>query len=138
MYYVSRQKYWGVDIDDCNTVEIALGGLDYANPDMLVAKYSGEGQSYSDPREAVTVAITIAEQWKKDCPNLSINIASGYTGGNTMPFESSTIKELEEWAERVYKSLPKCYCGCLIEGGGYVVNDDPDTRYCSEYCSEMA
>jgi hypothetical protein len=31
-YFVSRQCYWGVEPDDANTVEIAMGGCDYANP----------------------------------------------------------------------------------------------------------
>ena len=68
MYFVSRQCYWGVEPDEQNVVEIASGGRDYSNPDMLVEKYAGEGQEYSDPREALEVALSIAKQWKQDKP----------------------------------------------------------------------
>ena len=133
--YVSRQCYFGVE--DPNTVEIASGGLDYANPDMLVSKYPGEGETYTNPVEAVEAAIEIAKAWKRDCPNLKINIASGYTGGNTMPFEPSTRKELRDWAKKLYETLPKCsHCGELIEGESYSLADYPDEKFCREYCAE--
>lgn len=138
-WFVSRQCYWGVDPEDANTVEIAGGGLDYANPDMLVSKYAGEGEEYEDPREAVEAAIDIAQQWKSDSPSLVINIAHGCTGGYTMPFEGEEEKELKGWAEGVYNSLPKCdRCGELLEEGStYQLVNDPDLgKFCSEYCVE--
>lgn len=139
-WYVSRQCYWGVEESNQNVVEIAGGGCDYANPDMLVTKYPGEGQEYNNPIEAVTAAIEICKLWKKDCPKLKITIAHGCTGGNTMPFEASSIKELKAWAKKTNESLPKCaHCGGLIEGEGYVLIDgDPDMVYCREYCAEEA
>lgn len=137
-YYVSRQMYWGVDPDESNTVEIAQGGLNYANPDMLVSRYSGEGQEYTNPVEAVEAAIEIAKAWKKDCPKLKINIASGYTGGCTMPFEASTTKKLRAWAKKLYKTLKKCdHCKDLIDGVGYKLTECPyDVVFCSEYCAD--
>jgi hypothetical protein len=137
-YYVSRQAYWGVAPEDVNTVEIAHGGLDYANPDMLVSKYSGEGETYADPVKAVEAAIEIAAAWKKDCPKLTINIAHGFTGGNTMPFEASTKKELLEWAKKAYEALKKCdHCGELIEGDAWKLSEYPDEgEFCSENCAD--
>lgn len=134
--FVSRQIYWGVD--DPLTVEIAQGGCDYANPDMLVSKYPGEGETYTNPIKAVEAAIEIAKAWKKDCPKLKVNIASGYTGGNTMPFEASSKKQLMDWAKKLYETLPKCeQCGDLIEGDPFTLIEYPDEgKFCGEYCAE--
>ena len=63
MYFVSRQHYY---YQDEYFVEIAYPSIDYSSPDMLICKYSGEGESYTDPREAVQVAIKIRDQWKED------------------------------------------------------------------------
>lgn len=139
MWFVSRQIYWGVDPEDQHTVEIAAGGLDYANPDMLVPKYDGEGEEYSDPREAVEAALKIAESWKTDCPELTINVAHGATGGFTMPFEASDVKELKEWAEKSYESLPKCgQCGEVLKEIWHLCGDPDAGDYCSQYCAEKA
>lgn len=139
-WFVSRQSYWGVDPDDQNVVEIAQGGLNYANPDMLVSKYAGEGEEYTDPREAVNNAIEIAKQWQKDQPKLKISIASGYTGGNTIPFEASSVEELKAWAEKTYEELPKCdQCGDLLPEEYYIAHGDPDLgKFCREYCADKA
>jgi len=136
-WFVSRQCYWGVEPNEQNVVEIASGGCDYANPDMLVEKYNGEAETYTDPREAVTAAIEIAKQWKKDCPSLTIGIAHGFTGGYTMPFEASEVKELKDWAEKTYQELPKCdRCGDLLPKEHYILPEDPDVKFCREYCAE--
>lgn len=137
-WFVSRQCYWGVEPEDQNVVEIALGGIDYANPDMLVSKYPGEGEEYNDPREALQAAIAIAETWKKDKPQLVINIAHGATGGNTIPFEASGMEELKSWAEKAYQSIPKCdQCGDPLPEHPYFLVDDSDAgKFCSEYCAE--
>jgi hypothetical protein len=139
-YFVSRQSYWGVDPEDQNVVEIAHGGLDYANPDMLVSKYEGEGQEYEDPREALTAALAIAEAWKKDQPEIIINIAHGFTGGNTMPFEPDKVEDLKAWAEKAWQALPMCdQCGKVLGKERYHLVEDPDIgEYCSEYCCERA
>ena len=139
-YFVSRQSYWGVDPEDQNVVEIAAGGIDYANPDMLVSKYPGEGQTYDDPREAVTAAIVIAKAWKKDQPKLKIGIAHGFTGGYTMPFEKGSLKDLRKWAAQAYEALPKCDgCGGLMGKEKWHSTEDPDLgNFCSERCAERA
>lgn len=126
-----------MDEADSHTVEIAIGGRDYSNPDMLVAKYEGEGEEYSDPIKAVGVAIEIAATWKKESPKLRINIAYGNTGGYTMPFESSNQKKLKEWAKKLFNSLRKCdQCGELIEGDGWVLSEFPDQKFCQDSCAE--
>lgn len=137
-YYVSRQCYWGMDSEDANTVEIAHGGLDYANPDMLCSKYAGEGETYADPVKAVEAAIEIAAAWKSDCPSLTINIAHGFTGGNTMPFEASTTEDLLTWAKEAREKLKKCdQCGELIENDPWHLTDYPeDGEFCSENCAD--
>ncbi len=133
-WFVSRQSYWGVE--DPNVVEIAGGGLDYANPDMLVEKYAGEGKEYTDPREAVTVALAIAAAWKKDEPDTVIGVAQGCTGGYTIPFTPEGEKELKEWAVKTYADLPRCtQCGELIGEESYLDLRNKPTL-CSESCSE--
>lgn len=136
-WFVSRQFYWGADPDEANVVEIASGGCDYANPDMLVEKYAGEGKTYTDPREAVNIAIDIAKQWKADKPDLKIGIAHGFTGGCTMPFEPQETEELKAWALKAYEALPKCtQCGELLPEKHYTLPEDPDVKFCREYCAE--
>ena len=142
-YCVTRQGYWGVDPEDCYTVEIAAGGIDYCNPDALVSKYPGEFQEFTDPREAAAVALEIAEQWQKDCPDIKVNIAHGFTMGYTMPFEPETRGELLAWAEAEFKGLPKCdCCGGLMPGErDQWQNQDSDwsgEKFCSEYCADKA
>lgn len=133
-WFVSRQCYWGVE--DPNVVEIAGGGLDYANPDMLVEKYPGEGEEYTDPRKAAEVALAIAAAWKKDNPDMTIGVAHGNTGGYTMPFEPGGEKELKAWAEKQYESLPRCeQCGGLMGDEEYFDSFDEPTL-CSERCAE--
>ena len=133
-WFVSRQSYCGVE--DPNVVEIAGGGLDYSNPDMLVEKYPGEGKEYTDPREAVKVALTIATAWKKDEPDITIGVAYGYTAGYTMPFMPGSEKELKDWAEETYTALPRCIqCEELMGEEEYLDILDKPTL-CSERCAE--
>lgn len=135
IWFVSRQNYWGVDDPLC--VEIALGGRDYANPDMLVEKYAGEGQEYADPREAAKSAVAIAESWRKDTTE-KVRIDVGATGGNTMPFtDDMTDGEVLAWGAREYEKAEKCaLCGDILPKNFYTLEVDPDEHYCSEYCAE--
>lgn len=147
-WFVSRQQYFGVEPEERYMVEIAAGGLNYANADMLVSKYSGEGQEYADPREAVNVALEIAEAWQKDKPEIVVNVGHGATGGMTMPFEGSEKDELIAWGEETWEGLEKCPCGEVMEGakewyrigtftsGGFYPDDSDVTKCCSERCSE--
>ena len=137
-WFVSRQCYWGVSEDEQNVVEIAQGGLDYANPDMLVGKYDGEGETYTDPVEAVEASLKIAEQWHKDSPDLTINVAHGCTGGMTMPFEADEQEKLKKWAKETLETLPKCdRCGAVLPEEPYTIAFlNADEKFCSEYCAE--
>jgi hypothetical protein len=121
-------------------VEIASGGLDYANPDMLVEKYAGEGSEYANPVEALEAALEIAKQWKQDKPELKINIAHGFTGGYTMPFEPDSEEQLKEWAQKTYESLKKCgQCGEILGKETWRMSEDHDLgEFCSEYCADKA
>lgn len=135
-YFVSRQKYWG---EDRNVVEIAIGGCDYANPDMLVPKFKGEGKDYDDPREAANVALEIQRAWNEVCPICNAEIAYGYTGGSTLPFDEASKQELLDWANKEYESLDKCArCGCLLgkPRDRYKHIDFDDEEFCSEFCAE--
>ena len=97
-WFVSRQCYWGSDEEDQYAVEIAYGGQDYANPDMLVPKYAGEGEEYHDPRAALTAARSILAAWVVVEPLAHIEV--GATGGNTIPFEDHpSDEELDAWAQ---------------------------------------
>ena len=136
-WFVSRQSYWGVDEEEGTIVEVAQGGLDYANPDMLGAKWPhlGEGKEFSDPREAVTAAIAICEEWKKTNPNA--RVAMGATGGNTLPFEGQEYDVLHKRAEDIYEKLPKCAeCGDLLGDETFTHDYADDDKFCREYCAE--
>jgi len=115
MYGVTRQHYWA---DGQYVVEVAYGGLEYANPDALVPKYEGEMKEYRDPRKAVEVAIAICKAWRKDgCRKAKV--AVGSTSGYTMPFEGGTFSQARKWAEEEYKALPKCpVCGKITTEHG--------------------
>jgi hypothetical protein len=136
-YFVSRQHYWGADPEDAHVVEIAGGGLDYANPDMLSPRYAGEGETYEDPREAAAVALEICKAWRGD-GRTDAKVAYGYTGGYTLPFEPVSEQELMAWAEKEYRDLPKCdRCGAMRDPDkSWWHGADPDLRYCSQYCAE--
>lgn len=137
MWFVSRQSYWGVEPEDQYCVEIAAGGMDNANPDMLVAKYEGEGEEYADPREAVEAALKVRDAWKANRPGDVINVAHGDTCGMTLPFEGDTDEALKQWAEKKYESLPKCdECGEIIGKDSHKLWEYPDFEFCREYCAE--
>jgi len=140
MYAVTRQNYWGVEEDECHMVEIVHGGLDYANPDMLCPKYSGEAQNYEDPRDAAQVALNIQTLWQKDAPGLKINVTHGATMGMTMYMEPCESTEITEWAKKAWDELPKCdQCGELLPKEYYIIFDDPDAgKFCRSYCAEKA
>jgi len=132
-FFVSRQCYWPTgDL----IVEIAMGGMDYANPDMLCSKFPGEAEEYADPREAAKAAIEVARLWKEAEPDKEISVASGYTGGCTLPFEPSSCQEITDWAEELYDKMEKCdVCGELL--GSEVLTDEfGDFKFCGEHCAE--
>lgn len=141
LFFVSRQCYWGVDPSEQNVVEVAQGGLDYANADMLCVAYPklDEGETFKGMTPAVEAAIKIAEAWKKDKPELEIHVAAGSTMGFTMPFvggdhPDDTQKLLEE-AKEFDEKLPKCpVCGEIDELTWSLVDDAIGEKFCSEEC----
>jgi hypothetical protein len=144
-FFVSRQRYWGVEPNRRNVVEIVSGGCDYANPDMLSPKYRGEAREYDDPRDAVRTALEIRDAWRANAPELEILIVAGSTGGFTAPLSDDDDcvmdeKALWEWAEKAYEALPKCdECGGLIRGNPfYLVDFVGEYRFCSERCADKA
>jgi hypothetical protein len=137
MFTVTRQRQWpdGVDI-----VEVSAGGIDYTNPDALSAKYSGEFQEFTDPREAVTTAIEIARQWRKDS-HKRIAVAVGDTYGMTIPFSPDTQAHAIAWARKIWESLPKCGgCNGPLPNSRkrWHANDWDGLEYCSEDCATRA
>ena len=147
-FFVSRQNYWGADEHGRYCVEIAEGGVNCANADMLVEKYTGECREYDDPREAVNIAIAIANAWAKDEPSIRINIGEGFTMGMTMPFEGQPKETLIDWANELWDEISKCpHCVQIIKAndeywqagtwfrGGFTPNDDGE-KYCSENHAE--
>jgi hypothetical protein len=138
MWFVSRQHYYYQDI---LVVEIAYPSIDYSSPDMLIPKYKGEGESYSNPIEALNVAISILEAWQADNPEEEIGITYGSFNG----FEGKTydnLEELKQLIQKEYDQLPKCaYCNELIDEKEYFVNDDSqfnEEKFCSEVHAEKA
>lgn len=139
MWTVTRQRQWP---DGGTVVEISSGGLDYTNPDALAGKYPGEFEEFGDPREAVEAAIGIAEAWKADAPEEDIQIATGGTGGWTMPFDGEELTEetkqgLRDWANGVWEGFPDCgKCGDKITGKPVTLLEYDDEKFCSENCAE--
>lgn len=137
-WFVSRQHYWGMEPDEARCVEIAAGGRDYANADMLCPVYPGEAQEYQNPDEAVSAALGIAELWRKDCPE-PIRIDHGATGGMSIPFDGDkTEEELREWARNIIAQMPHCDgCGEIMFGSDRYTHDyADDLLFCSNYCAE--
>lgn len=139
LWTVSRQHQWP---DGDLVVEISAGGLDYCNPDAFCAKYPGELQEYTDPREAVETAMSIALAWQPET-KAEVHIAVGATGGFTMPFEGESLTDetfarLAKWAEEQYEKLDKCaQCGDLLGTDRYGSHDMGEYDCCSEYCAEQ-
>jgi hypothetical protein len=139
MFYVSRQHQY---TSGRSTVEVESGGMDCAGPDMLVPLYSslGEGQEYSDPREAVEAAIAVCRAWRADGEKRA-SVAFGSTGGMGVEIEPATFETARKWAERVWEGLPKCM-GCVdplpSKHKRWRANDYDGFEYCSESCAETA
>lgn len=60
-YFVYRTHQWEGDY-----LVVIGDSLDTADPGMYRPRYKGEGESYSDPREAVEAAIRIRDAWRAD------------------------------------------------------------------------
>ena len=139
MFTVTRQLQW----PDCdNVVEVSVGGLDYCNPGMLTPKFKhlGEGQEFSDPREAVAAAIKIRDAWRTaGTPDAAIGYGS--TGGMTMFFDPREADEAVAWAEAAWEKLPKCDgCGEPLpdKHKRWHAVDCSDEEFCSAPCAERA
>ena len=144
VWAVSRQSY--VFVEEPLVVEIAFGGFDYTNPDMLSdangSPYHALGScmEYADPREALEAAFAVRALWIKNLPShadCQPRIEVGFTDGATMPFgEYPDDDWLKQWAQERYDKLPKCdECGDIIETEWYNI-DLPDYVYCSAQCGE--
>lgn len=136
LYYVSRQRYFGVSEEDETIVEIVRGGANYANPGQLDSIWPslGEGKEFKDPREAVEAGIAICEAWKKFCPHAQV--AFGSTGGCTLPLEPQSYDNLIKLAEEEYNKLPKCgECGDLIDKDLFSHDFCLDEKFCSSRCA---
>ena len=132
-YTVTRQLQWP---DGMPVVEVSVGGIDYTNPDALVARYPGEFETFDGPREAVETAIAICRAWRKD-GEPAARVGVGATGGMTMPFETCSFKAARKWARERFEAMPKCdRCGRLLPEHYYTRPDLDDQRVCSEYCAE--
>lgn len=141
-YFLSRQCYWPTG--DC-VVEIAGGGVDYANPDMLADtpdyRYNklGDMLETQDPREALQAAIAIRDEWRKHTDE-PVRIECGFTHGFTMPFEEEpTDEELHAWAKKAWENTPKCAkCGDPLEEDDwfYIPELGEEVKLCSSYCAD--
>jgi len=134
-YTVTRQIQWP---EGAPVVEVSSGGIDYTNPDALVKKYQGEFETFDDPREAARTAIAICKAWRQDGKKKA-KVGHGATGGMTMPFDTSTFKDLLAWADKTFEKLPKCdRCGDLLPEHYYTIQELYGDKFCREYCAEMA
>lgn len=138
-FTITRQSRWD---DGKQIVEISQGGMDYANPDALVAEYDGEFETFNGMKNAVEKAIEIAEAWKKDTKE-DIYIAVGCTHGFTMNFDEretteEVYAELRQEAEEFDAKLPCCsQCGEILGEVKYGDTDMGEYDCCSEYCAEQ-
>lgn len=139
-YFVSRQNYWDRCAPEASVVEVAIGGRDYANPDMLGVKWShlGEGKEFTNPVEAVEAAIQICEEWRKT--NCDAMVGMGATMGFTMSFDGQEYEELRKRAKEMFDKLPKCaQCGELMGKENYTHDlNFEDESFCSEGCAEKS
>lgn len=138
-FTVTRQQQWP---DGNNVVEVSAGGIDYCNPDALSKKYTGEFETFTGKVPAVKAAIAIAKAWQRDCPDKVIEIATGSTGGMTMPFSGEPLTDevfadLLADAEKHDEKIPKCaHCGDpLIERWGPHWMHADERECCSENCA---
>ena len=143
-WFVSRQNYWGVEPDEALVVEIAGGGADYANADMLadtdgLYRKLGCDQEYIDPRTAVNVAIAIREEWARHTDE-PVRVEKGHTGGMTIPFlEFPTDEELHAWATKRWDEIEKCEnCAEPVGDNFWYDPYDQDMHYCSQLCCDQA
>lgn len=125
MFFVSRQ----ISQEGTRFVEV-VSRVGDIGPDMLAPKYPGEGGEYDDPREAVATALSVASRWGKAIQEgIEIRIGS-------VPMDT---EDARKWADTRFESLPKCdYCGDLLGADRYTTLADPDGRYCSGQCAEIA
>ena len=148
-WFVSRQSYWPTGE---LVVEIAYGGLDYANPGMLAdqdkvyGKWEGE---YKDPRKVLKAAFNIRDVWHNELyltpgrEDRECRIEVGSTGGYTLPFEEHpTDEDLKAWAAKAWAEVEKCDgCGAILPDPyiqpGWAFEDD-DPKYCSDPCLDNA
>lgn len=142
-YYVSRQMYWPTgDL----VVEVASGGVDYANPDKLKDSESykrlGSSREYDDPRQALESAFRVRDEWLKHAEDVRVEV--GCTFGATLPFEQrmndDALRRLvaDEW-ETIQADAPRCAnCGDPIWGDDwwYSAEVGEDVRFCSEACAD--
>lgn len=133
-YFVSRQNYCSSPANE-RVVEIAIGGVDYAGPDMLTASFAdlGEGNEFADPREALKAARNICLGWV--AVNHEIEVSIVIMGSDLDGHQ--TGKRLDEWAETEYEKLVKCdQCGQVVGGDPYVLFEVDYISFCSNYCAE--
>lgn len=139
-FTVTRQKRWE---DGLKVVEVNQGSLDYANSDMLVPAYVGEGESHVGLVAALEVAIEIAEDWQKQTKD-TIHIGVGNTHGMSIPFDEMELTEetyalLRKKAAEHDEQLPKCCrCGDILGKDTYTLTDWEDEKFCSENCAERS
>jgi hypothetical protein len=139
MYTVTRQLQWPYGLE---VVGVSQGDINYANPGMLTPRYTGEGETYPNPRDAAAAAIDICRKWRQD-GHKKARVAYGATMGMTLPFSPCTFKELREWAEKRYRALVITLPSC--ESCGATIWDPRDAwwsrdyeGYCSQKCVEDA
>ncbi len=143
-WVVTRQSYSSMGenanvVEVCGTVSQTRYSIDnYSNPGALVAKYTGEFETFDNPIAAAAAAISIYHAWKAD-GGKRLSIRHGFTGGSTMPFDApehgAGIRDIEAYAKEAYDLLPKCpVCGDIMGKETYISDFLPDEKICSENC----
>lgn len=140
MYCVTRQSnYYD---SGAYSVEVARD-FEISSPGALVAKFAGEFEEYDDPREAVTVAISIRREWTRagvDSELLTDGRIPFTIAGNGFIYptvcDGLTAAALRRWAQAEYDAIPKCdRCGDL-GATEWSYETGETVLACREYCAE--
>lgn len=134
MFFVSRQRVYPQKF---LAIEITTNGKKAAGEDILPFNFDGEGKNLIDPRDAVRVAARIYKQWVANRhPDENIFLILKQDKPIILEFSAKSIKYAENWAEKMYNSLPKCgSCNRIVKIKKSCSMKVLDGYYCSEYCA---
>lgn len=143
-YTISRQARWHQE--GRLVVEVTHGGIDFAGPDALCKKYTGEFEPVIGLEPALEIAIRIARLWKVDQPDKAIYLDVVDNGGGLVSMDGGVLttdeiglSKLLDDAQKLDEALPRCECGAFLPAlrDRYYVTG-LDEQFCSKPCADQA